>query len=218
LEIATEIDNMINLGVDIQGLSETNRPWSQMNKWKYNFMMEQVFQQARTVYASSPTDRTTNYQPGGNLLSITRDNVGRIQQTGHNPMGRFAWTTMRGKRDEGLLVIVAYRVCQDHNSKAGALTAYQQQCTELRKQGQKRPNPRQQILTDLEKLIVTKRQEGFRPIIMMDANGDMHHPTTPDTELSEFTEMTHLVDIFYQKFKHPQNIHVGIKTTRLHFG
>jgi hypothetical protein len=37
---------------------------------------------------------------------------------------------------------------------------------------------------------------------MMDANGDMHHPPTPDTELSEFTEMTHLVDIFYQKFKH----------------
>ena len=101
---------MINLGVDIHGLSETNRPWSQTNKWKYNFMMDQVFQQARTVYASLPTDRTTNYQPRGN--SITRDNVGQIQQTGHDPMGRFAWTTMRGKQDEGLLVIVAY--CSTH--------------------------------------------------------------------------------------------------------
>jgi hypothetical protein len=65
LEIATEIDNMINLGVDIQGLSETNRPWSHTNKWKYNFMMESVFQQARTVFASSPSERTTKYQPGG---------------------------------------------------------------------------------------------------------------------------------------------------------
>ncbi len=141
LEIATEIDNMINLGVDIQGLAETNRPWNHANKWKYNFMMKQVFQQARKVYASSPTDRTTNYQPGGNLLSITCDNVGRIQHTGHDPMGHFAWTTLRGKRDEGLLVIVAYRVCQDHTSKAGAFTAYQQQFTELCKQGQPRPNP-----------------------------------------------------------------------------
>ena len=196
LEIATEIDNMINLGVDIQGLSETNRPWSHTNKWKYNFMMEAVFQQSRTIFASSPSERTAKYQPGGNLLSITRHSVGRIQNTGQDPMGRFAWTTMRGKRDEGILVIVAYRVCQDHNSKAGAFTAYQQQCTELRKQGQKRPNPRQQILIDLEKLITNKRQMGYRPILMMDANGDMHHPTSPDKNLLEFTETTNLEDVF----------------------
>jgi hypothetical protein len=68
-------------------------------------------------------------------------------------MGQFAWATMRGKQDKGILSIVAYRVCQDHNSRAGAITAYQQQYTALRAQGQQRPNPKQQILTDLEKLI-----------------------------------------------------------------
>jgi hypothetical protein len=131
LEIATEIDNMINIGTDIQGLSETNRPWTHTNKWKYNFMMEAVFQQSPTVYALSPTDRTNTYQPGGNLLSITRDNVGQINNTGKDIMGQFAWATMRGKRDKGILIIVAYRVCQDHNSRAGAFTAYQQQYTAL---------------------------------------------------------------------------------------
>jgi hypothetical protein len=141
LEIATEIDNMINLGTNIQGLSETNRPWTHTNKWKYNFMMESVFQQARTIYASSPTERLANYQPGGNLLSITGDNVGRISKTGQDPMGQFAWSTMRGKRDEGILVIVAYRICQDQNSKAGAFTAYQQQCTALRAREKKGLNP-----------------------------------------------------------------------------
>ena len=60
---------MINIGTDIQGLSETNRLWNHTNKWTYDFMMESVFQQARTVYALSPTERTTKYQPGGNLLS-----------------------------------------------------------------------------------------------------------------------------------------------------
>jgi hypothetical protein len=29
---------------------------------------------------------------------------------------------------------------------------------------------------------------------MMDANGDMHHPTKPDIELREFAEMAHLLD------------------------
>jgi hypothetical protein len=120
LEIATEIDNMINIGTDLQDLYEINRPWTHTNKWKYNFMMEAVFQQSPTVYALSPTDRTNTYQPGGNLLSITRDNVGQINNTGKDIMGQFTWATMRGKLDDGILIIVAYRVCQDHNSRAGA--------------------------------------------------------------------------------------------------
>ncbi len=201
MEIATEIDNMINIETDIQGLSETNRPWTHSNKWEYDFMMEAVFQQSRTVYALSPTDRTNTYQPGGNLLSITRDNMGQIHNAGNDIMGRFAWATMRGKQDEGILIIVAYRVCQDHNNRAGAFTAYQQQYTAPRAQGQKRPNPRQQILTDLEKLILTKRQEGYHPILMMDANRDTQHPTAPNIELSEFIEITKLADMFYIKFK-----------------
>jgi hypothetical protein len=131
LEIATEIENMINIGTDIQGLSETNRPWTHTNKSKYDFMMESVFQQSRTVYPSSPTDRTNTYQPGGKLVSITGDNVGQINNTGKDIMGQFAWATMRGKRDKGILIIVAYRVCQDHDSRAGAFTAYQQQYTAL---------------------------------------------------------------------------------------
>ncbi len=108
---------------------------------------------------------------------------------------------MKGKQDKGILIIVAYRVCQDHNSRAGAFTAYQQQYTVLQSQGQQRPNPRQQILTDLEKLILTKLQEGYSPILMMDAKGDTQHPTAPDIELRKFIETTNLADMFYIKFK-----------------
>jgi hypothetical protein len=201
LEIATEIDTRFNSGTGIQGLSETNRPWTHTNKWRYDFMMEAVFQQARTGYTSSPTDRTNTYQPGGNLLSITRDNMGQINSTGKDLMGRFAWTTIRGKQDKGILIIVAYRVCQDHNTRIGAFTAYQQQYMALRAQGHKQPNPRQQILIDQAELMTTKQQEGYRPIIMMDANGDTHHPTTPDIELHKLIESTNLADIFYDKFK-----------------
>ena len=158
--------------------------------------MESIFQQACTVYASSPTEQTTKYQHGGNLLSITHDNIDRVSNTGHNPMRQYDWATMQGKWDKGIFVIVAYRVCQDHNSKAGAFTAYLQQYTAIRAQGQKWPNPRQQILLDLETLITPKRQEGFCPILMMDVDGDTHHPTAPDTDLREFLERTNLVPYF----------------------
>jgi hypothetical protein len=42
-EIATEINPMLTLGTDIQGLSETNKPWTTTNRWKYDFMMDAVF-------------------------------------------------------------------------------------------------------------------------------------------------------------------------------
>ena len=135
-EIATEIDTMLTLGTDIQGLSETNKPaWTPTNRWKYDFMMDAVFNQAKTIYSSTPSDHQCKYQPGGNLLSITGDSVTRTTQTGNDKMGRFSWAPMRGKCDEGILIISAYRVCQDANSQAGAFTAYQQQYTMLREAG-----------------------------------------------------------------------------------
>jgi hypothetical protein len=48
-EIATEIDTMLTLGTDIQGLSETNKPWTPTNRWKYDLMMDAVFNQAKTI-------------------------------------------------------------------------------------------------------------------------------------------------------------------------
>ncbi len=53
----------------------------------------------------------------------------------------------------------------------------------------------------LEKLILTKRQEGYCPILMIDAKGDTQHPTAPDIELCEFIKTTNLADMFYIKFK-----------------
>ena len=147
-EIATEIDTMLTLGTDIQGLLETNKPWTTTNRWKYDFMMDAVFNQAKTIYSSTPSDHQCKYQPGGNYLSITGECVTRTTQTGNDKLGRFSWATMRGKHDKEILIISACRVCQDTNSQSGAFTAYQQQYTMLREAGHARPNPRQQIVVN----------------------------------------------------------------------
>jgi hypothetical protein len=156
-EIATDIDTMLTLGTDTQGLSETNKPWTPTNRWKYDFMMDAVFNKAKTIYSSTPSDHQCKYQHGGNLLSITGDCISRTTQIGNNKLGRFSWAPMRGKCNEGILKISAYRVCQDTNSRAGAFAVYQQQYTLLREAGHARPNPRQQILTDIQALIDSKR-------------------------------------------------------------
>ena len=79
---------------------------------------------------------------------------------------------MRGGRDEGILVIAAYRVSQKRGAKAGPFTAYSQQVDNMIREGDHTLDPRTRILTDLENLITEKRALGFRPILMMDANDD----------------------------------------------
>src|SRR5210317_581564 len=51
-DIPYEMDLVRELGIDCQGFSEINRPWTPNNKWKYEMMMRNVFKQSRTVYLS----------------------------------------------------------------------------------------------------------------------------------------------------------------------
>ena len=62
------------------------------------------------------------------------------------------------------------------------------------------PNPRRQFLRDLEELIEEKRKEGYRPLVMMDMNGDYILETGEDKGLREFVERTELVDVYRERF------------------
>lgn len=200
LHVSTEIDAMSQWNISVMGMAETNRAWTAHQRFDHDFMMTSHFPSSRTLYASAPIhahDQT--YQPGGNLLSVTGRTTGRIYDYGTDEMGRFCWYALRGKRDEGVLVVVAYRVCHKASDKPGPFTAYQQQHTYLRTLGVANPNPRSQVLKDIATLISTKRQEGLRPIVMMDANGDYQHGS--DNELTAFIDNAGLCDPFYEKFK-----------------
>jgi len=73
----------------------------------------------------------------------------------------------------------------------------------MREQGVQKPNPRKQILTDLLALIREKRLEGYKPILMMDANGDDNYEDDIDQDLKQFIEDAHLADHFHEKFPEP---------------
>ena len=70
--------------------------------------------------------------------------------------GRYAGMTMRGQRDEGLLVISSYRVWQKKGSTTGPHTAYMYQIHAMIKKGDTSLGPRKNIFEDLEKLINKK--------------------------------------------------------------
>ena len=198
--IPTEIEAMETYGVDVMGMAETNRPWTPRSQSEYNSMMNQRFRSSRTIFSSAPPTTQSRYQPGGTLLTITGHNTGRIADTGSDPWGRFCWYLLRGRRDEGILLITAYRVCHRKSDNPGPLTAFQQQYTLMRQAGIAEPNPRQSLLDDLSKLIHTHRAKGYRPILMMDANGDYRAQRSPDISLANFITNSHLIDPFYDKF------------------
>ncbi|KAL7519021.1 hypothetical protein ACHAWF_000213, partial [Thalassiosira exigua] len=162
--------------------------------------MKSRFGQHWTEFSSANSQYDQKYQPGGNALTILGNLVGRRSGSGADEQGRYCWYTLRGQRDEGVCIISAYRVCQTTPSQAGATSAYMQQYTHLRKEGQSKPNPRKQTLHDLLQLIRAKRAEGYRPVLMMDANGDYLADKDPDLELRQFLEDANLIDPYYEKF------------------
>ena len=202
LQVPQEMDAIAELGINAMAIVETNCPWTPGNKWKYDFRMNLRFHGGtRTVYSSASADyRCTKYQPGGTMLTINGSNSGRVVDSGTDPLGRFCWLALRGHRDEGWLIISAYRVSQTSSHNAGATTAYTQQYTALRAMGKSRPDPRWQILLDMEDLIGRFRAKGFRPIIGMDANGDWKGKR-PDMQMTRFIERCGLVDPFLDKFQ-----------------
>ena len=68
----------------------------------------------------------------------------------------------------------------------------------MREAGQSNPNPRRQFFKDLLAVIGSQREKGYRPIIMLDANGDWNRK---DTDFRDFLRKSNLVDAFYEKFR-----------------
>ena len=205
LSIAQDIDVTDSLGIDIMGLQETKTPWTPANIRLYNQQCQMAWPTgARTSFSSAPVDYTDkNYQAGGTLLVTHGSLNGRVQDKDSDPLGRFCWMALQGKRDEGILVISAYRSCHTASDDPGAWTAWHQQYSALRRRGLLNPEPRHVILEDLADLINTFRDKGYRPILMLDANEDWvrrSHQHQGD-KLSDFMTSCQLVDPYYEKFK-----------------
>ena len=200
LQVASEIEVIHELGLDVQAMSEIKRPWSAGRKWEYNTMLEVALDQPRAVFAAGMAPHDCKFLPGGNLLTTNGSVSGRIIDSGSDKWGRFCWFTLRGRRDEGILVITAYRVCHEASDNPGPLTAYTREYVAMREAGIEKPNPRRQILDDITELIDEKRLEGYRPIVMMDANGDYNNKKSGDSDLREFIENAGLVDPYHERY------------------
>lgn len=205
LKVALDIKVTYDFGIDVMALQETKRPWNSPNRQAYEVQAKSMWPMGATsVFSSAPWRYDEeDYQAGGTLLMTHSNTIGRIVERGSDQWGRFSWMTLRGGRDEGILVVSAYRTPHRKNDKPGPFTAFTTQYESLRKLGVKDPDPRQRILDDLTRLIEEKRSTGFRPIIAMDANEDwvMNSHSNDREKLKKFIERNQLSDPYFEKFK-----------------
>ena len=185
------LEEMGSKNIDILGTAETNINWTHKSKIKLQLAMKLRFGQGITVTSASPSTKE-GYQPGGTLLAVKGQTLGRITSKGSDAMGRFSWVRMQGKANTSVLIITAYRVCK-MGPNPGPFTAYSQQMKMLFNAGHLRPNPRKQILTDLSEMIQKQHMDGGAVIVMMDANEDI--AASNDGELESFVIHNQLVDV-----------------------
>ena len=197
-DMLPEVATIGALQLDVTGFTELN---THINKKVRDDISQQLTSQigpSRLACASNTSsDQQEGYLPGGSMLIATGTQVGRVSSQGSDDWGRYTWMTLEGKRDEGILVISAYRVSQTKGTRSGPITAYSQQISHMIREGDTTLDPRTRILNDLRQLITAKRSQGYRPILMMDANEDW----TKTGSFRSFVEEMGLVDPLYEKFK-----------------
>ena len=116
---------------------------------------------------------------------------------------------LRGRRGRRTTIVVCYRVVQGNGAGLGDSIAFVQQETVLREQGHHNPNPRQHVLSALERFILERHEASEEIILAMDANETID---TSKSQLKSLMMTTGLVDAMSIRHKDPPR--TCIKGTR----
>ena len=173
------MEQMKSLDVDIVALSETNINWRNYNVYKnIQEHRKTTFIHSHHIVSSSTKTFDTPYQPGGCSLTLCKHTTGRYHSSISDPLGRWSIVHLNTATSKPVTIICAYQVCNTSITKVGPKTAYSQQWSILRDQGQLRPNPRKQFIKDLDTTISSYHSRGHKLILCGDFTesiGDNEH-------------------------------------------
>jgi hypothetical protein len=138
------------LDIDICGMSETNTPW------QHHYLTQEFTTRARRhrdmvkIEFGSPdptvdsVPATETFQAGGSL-TIAMDTAVTILAPGaikdNTGLGRWSGLTLRGKKNQYLTIITAYRTCGGTINTANIGGTFSREYEHFRMQGYRQPNP-----------------------------------------------------------------------------
>ena len=174
------MEQLMKWEINIGCLSETCTDWSIPITKTVIKTVSSKFDQNGTWTTSTSNMKTGSlYKPGGTGTFINGEISGKIVERGEDAtnMGRWNYVTIQGKNDRRVNIITGYR-CGPHRIKnMGSTTAFFQQYTIMRENGDYNPSPAKQFLDDLSILVSTKIEKDEEIILCMDANEEWKHNT-----------------------------------------
>ena len=178
---------------DIFSLNEINVDTTQPNvRYRLRELLQSQDKFCKISYSTMQREIfPTIKKPGGTLAGIMGRWSSMFDTRGSDKQGRWSWILLNGKGSKKILLVSAYRVCQDSPSSAGQSTAYMQQYRFQLANGNKHPTPRKTFFADLTQFILSTYKKYSSVSIMMDANENI----ADDGPLTDFLSTTELVDI-----------------------
>ena len=148
----------------VVGLSETNLPWLQAHHLQADFRqcLHRQFHISKAVFSSpssevDPVELSDNFQSGGTLTFTAGSIVPMLATATHlqdpTGLGRWSGMTVRGKDDQCLSILTAYRICRGSITTAPLGSSFHREFTYFRDLGERSPNPRTHVLRSLQTLI-----------------------------------------------------------------
>jgi exonuclease III len=207
------ISSLKEFEVDIFGFAETNVKWNLRLKNQIQRIIQRYYKILQTTTSCSTERSRTVYQPGGTMTATSSKYTGRIRGiiTDHSNMGRWSGFTLSSNFQHDLHIITVYQPVKSE----GIHSTYKQQYSRLADMGHHNPNPRKQLLKDLQELIIKLNDQNDKTIILIDANNNLY---TKDSLLPNFLSHTNLISLIPNTYDHPPTHSRGSRCIDYIFG
>lgn len=199
------LTNMKERQCDIIGFAETCTDWK-LNNIRHRFKQtaNRILKNTHISYSSNSYPsinngkRTSYYQPGGTIQTVTGHWVGRVirEILDKRKMGRWCGHHMRLTTSSTITIITAYRPCinSDKSKLSTSRSTSAQQYIMLKQQAHPTCDPRTTFIDDMIELIKFEESiENNFVILMLDANEHRHDKSS---QLRRLQQETTLLDAF----------------------
>jgi len=118
------------LGVGALCVAESNLNWGNPKvQGKFHGMLQKIWRHTKTSKSYTKDGFTSENQPGGTVTMVCNNWTSRVIEEGVDPFGLGHWwyIVLRGKGSIKILLITAYRVCQQTVNTASPKTSTAQQ-------------------------------------------------------------------------------------------
>jgi hypothetical protein len=194
------VEKMKEMQLDIVGIGEPCINWRlKLIKQQYLQPLLSTFRTSSLIVSTIQTTHDKLYLPGGTATVTVGFWNSKISKQLYDTanMGRWTGASYTLSDSSQLHIITAYRVCETKIKSAKSLSAYAQQYAALKSKGFDQPDPRQQMLLDLNAFIKTLQiTESDYFMLAIDANNSTGNGTEA---LTDILTDSNLVDMYMER-------------------